>query len=325
MKIAFNSSSAVGFLSYDIYSSIGSIADAFRFVHLNEPGLQELQVGTRCEIEFGNEPMITAVIDKVRVASKLKGIEWTGRTITRDLIDCTPQVASGEWLNCSTKEIIQELSDPFGIMVMGEEGVRFPQFNIELDMKCSDIISELCIRSDLFPTSDSKGNLLLIKKGPNTSKYIVTEADNIEEFEMVADISSSYGSYKVYGQQSFQNVSLENATKPFGETPKLGNRQISMISPMSMDFLSSQVQAEWIAQVQEPSKEALRVKVSGSSLIAPNTIISVLIPSARVSGPRLVESMHWSFSPEDGESTTFYLVNPSKYGNPGSEYTGWIS
>lgn len=329
MIMKLETTQAEGFSSSEIFSTMNSLSDMFQASCAISSAAHGIQAGLPCQIFVDDEKIITGNIDKVRVSSREKTITWTGRDKTRNLIDSSPKVQTGEWKNSTTKEIISDVASEFGISVEGENGRLFTQYNTSVSTKCSEIIAELCSVSGILATSTSDGNIVLAKAEPVASDIILEEDRNIEEFEMIADDSNSYQEYKILGQQTFINGNDQiSATAPFAVATgsSVASRYLTVISPVSTDFASAQVQVNWLRDEKEADRETLSVTVAGRVDVRPNTIISrVLIPSLRIDSKRLIEAILWKYSEGTGNTTTFFLVNPSKYGGAAEEFTGWLS
>ena len=315
-----------GFQSYKMMSTMRALSDSFEVTCPNSPSAQNLIAGSACEVLIDDQLMITGIIDRVAYNSDTRIITWTGRDNTRDLIDSFPVVSTGEWKNVTAKEIISFLASPFGITVEGEDGPNFDQYNVELDAPIHTTIAEICSLSGLLATSTSEGNVLLTKALPLHSEIVLQEGRNITSMEMIADVSKTFGCYTVLGQQTFIGNDQISATQPFGRSihSEDNPRKFTTISPNSVDFASAQTQADWIAAEKESSKEYLKVTIAEYSNVQPNTLIPFVSDTLRIYSKRLIESVIWDYSPEEGHRTTFILVNPSKYGGPPEEFTKWL-
>jgi prophage tail gpP-like protein len=315
-----------GFQTYKVMSTMRALSDAFELTCPNSTSAQGITAGSACEVLVDGDLTITGKVDRVHYSSKTRMLTWTGRDKTGALVDSSPVISTGQFVGLTAKEIIAALSSPFGITVTGEDGKTFKQYNVELDAPISDTIAEVCSLSGILATSSSDGNIILTKAEATISNIILQEGRNISEFEMTADASKVFSSYKVIGQQTFTGNDQTSATQPFGTTVGTGvsPRLKLIISPNSVDFAAAQTQSDWIAAEIESSKEVLLVTIAEYSEVQPNTLITFVSETLRISSKRLIESVIWEYSPDAGHRTTFILVNPSKYGGEPEEYTEWL-
>lgn len=318
--------SVEGFQSYKMMSTMVALSDVFELTSPNSLSAGQLKAGTPCQVLMDGELIISGGIDRVRYSSSERILTWTGRDKTRHLVDSCPVVASGEWKGVYAREIIASLASPFGITVEGEDGRYFKQYNAELDLPCHVIIAEICSLSGILATSTPTGNVLLTKAEPTYSEISLQEGHNITTFEMIADVSKAFKTYKIIGQQSFIGTDLNSATQPFGEVSGTGEseRLKVIISPNSIDFAAAQVQADWIASESEASKEYLKATIAEYANVQPNTLIPFTSETLGISSMRLIETVLWEYSPEKGHQTSFVLVNPLKYGGTPEEFTSWL-
>jgi prophage tail gpP-like protein len=315
-----------GFQTYKMMSTMKALSDVFELTCPNSPSAQGLTAGSACEVLIDDDLTITGAVDRIHYSSKSRILTWTGRDKTGDMVDSTPVVSTGQWTGLTAKEIIASIALPFGITVTGEDGLTFPQYNTELDATCAEIIAELCSMSGMLATSSSDGNIVLTKAATIQSEIILQEGRNIKDMEFIADASAVFSSYKVIGQQSFTGTDQTSATQPFGTVAGTGAspRLMTVINSNSMDYASAASQAEWIAADKESSQEYVKVTIAEYSKVQPNTLITLVSDTLRISGQRLIETVIWEYSPEEGHHTTFILVNPSKYGGTLEEFSEWL-
>jgi prophage tail gpP-like protein len=315
-----------GFQTYKVMSTMRALSDAFELTCPNSTSAQSIKAGSACQILVDDDLTITGSVDRLHYSSRQGILTWAGRDKTGALVDSCPVISTGQFVSVTAKQIIAALALPFDITVTGEDGKFFKQYNVELDGRISDTIAEICSLSGILATSSSDGNIILTKAEAVLSDIILQEGRNVAEFEMTADASAVFNTYKVIGQQSFIGNDQTSATQPFGFTSGSGvyPRIKIIISPNSVDFAAAQTQADWIAAEIESSKETLSVTIAEYSAVQPNTLITFISDTLRISGQRLIESVIWEYSPEAGHRTTFILVNPSKYGGEPEEYTEWL-
>jgi prophage tail gpP-like protein len=315
-----------GFQTYKVMSTMRALSDAFELTCPNSTSAQGITAGSACEVLVDSDLTITGTVDRLHYSSKTRTFTWTGRDKTGTLVDSTPVISTGQFVQLTAKEIIAALASPFDITVTGEDGKFFKQYNVELDLPIANTIAEVCSLSGILATSSSDGNIILTKAEAIVSEIILQEGRNIAEFEMTADASKVFDVYKVIGQQTFIGNDPTSATQPFGFASGTGvyPKMKTIISPNSVDYAAAQTQADWIAAEIESSKESLSVTIAEYSAVQPNTLITFISDTLRISSHRLIESVIWEYSPEAGHRTTFILVNPSKYGGELEEYTEWL-
>jgi prophage tail gpP-like protein len=326
MQLRISRASVEGFQTYKVMSTMRALSDAFEASAPNSTPAQGIKAGSACEVLVGGTKLITGSIDRVHYSSKSRIWTWSGRDKTGVLTDSCPVVSTGQFVSVTAKELIAALALPFDITVSGEDGKTFTQYNVELDLPISDTIAEICSLAGLLATSTEDGNIALITAEATVSDIVLQEAHNVVDFEMTADASKVFNSYKVLGQQTFNGNTQEAATQVIGTTVGSGTspKLKTIISPNSVDYAAAQVQSDWAAAEIESSKEALVMSIAEYTDVSPNTLITVSSPTLGIEARRLIESVLYEYSPTGGHLTTFVLVNPAKYGGTAEDYTEWL-
>jgi prophage tail gpP-like protein len=306
--------------SYTISTSITGISDSVVFTGRS---IENIKANTEIEVKLDSETtLFRARIDKVSPIQNTA--KWLARSLTASLIDSCPIVSTGEFINRSTKQIIQALALPFDIEVEGDEGVFFSKYNVELDSTCYGIIRELCTFSGLVASTTTDNKLRLTKYTEHTPIELELQEGQNCNFQLVVDTTKQASEYEVLGQSSFlngnNNTQVHN--KVTGTYPYV--RRACLISDASTNNSLVVNQTDWAARGFEGSVEKLKAKIPGLRLIQKGIYVTINSPSCRITnGLRLVEGINYVL--DNGyEYTELILVPPSKYGGKVVELSGWL-
>lgn len=308
--------------AFDIILNISTIADsAFFDIRLYDE-LTLNQDVVVSDPDIGT--LLTGKIDRIIPSDGIA--KCHSRSNTAILVDSCPITSTGEFKNRTTKQIIQAIADPFGIVVEGEDGISIDKYNIEQDATCDIPIRELCIYSGLLATATSDGNLKLHKYEDSDYKTDIVLEEGVNcSMLFIADFRSVASQYSLLGQGSFlSGNSTTLASNINGLYPGTKKACIISDSITNRGLISSQ--CSWIQRGYDSKVETLVVRMPGIKVIEKGSFVIVKSIQHKLDYyKRLVEQVRYV---NDTASKTLYteliLVLPFKYGGPIAELSGWV-
>jgi prophage tail gpP-like protein len=128
--------------------------------------------------------VITGYVDRVvpTITAKGHSVVLVGRGKCCDLVDCSAEWPSGQFIQGTVLEIAQALAKPFGIKVSGDVGnTTVPRFNLNYSETPFEIIERLCRISQLLAYETPDGNLVLARTNTQRSGSGFDETFNVQE------------------------------------------------------------------------------------------------------------------------------------------------
>jgi prophage tail gpP-like protein len=140
--------------------------------------------GQPCEVRIGSDTVITGYVDRVvpTITAKGHSVVLVGRGKCCDLVDCSAEWPSGQFIQGTVLEIAQALAKPFGIKVSGDVGnATVPRFNLNYSETPFEIIERLCRISQLLAYETPDGNLVLARTNTQRAGSGFDETFNVQE------------------------------------------------------------------------------------------------------------------------------------------------
>lgn len=197
-----------GWISVEIKKSVRSLAGMFTlkvsdsWSRTKKPWF--IVPGDFCQLYIGKELIISGYIDDLEysVNSTGRDITVTGRDKTGDLVDCSIESRQVEWANLTLEALLTKLCAPFKIKVINKSG-KNPQI---LKYTCNqgdtvyDAIEELSKKYGFIASSNSEGNLVIIKVGEYFAYDIINEGKNFLDGSIKFDHKERFSKYVFKGQ-----------------------------------------------------------------------------------------------------------------------------
>jgi prophage tail gpP-like protein len=296
-----------GFTQISVMSGIDTLSDSFEIRSNNRWIDGGLKAGDECRIlDLDGDPILDGYIDKV--VPVIGGtITITGRDKAGDLIDSTAD-GTGEFAGLTLKEIVQHLSEPFSIIVTGDDGTTITRFRYGQDERIADIIRELATRQGYLVNSDGSGDLVIEKAGTSRAPFVLQEGVNIIDGTATIDASMEHSSYRVLGQNYDDNT--VNSTFA-GRSDR--HRPLTSINTGNIQIRDAQTSSEWLGRVMDGMAQSFTVSVADIQSVRPNTLIDCSSPTLGVEGDLLIKNVIWSTNAQ-GSRTTLKLTNPFSFG-----------
>ena len=122
-----------------------------------------------CTAAIGSDPVLTGYIDNYlpEVEADRHAVRVTGRSKTEDIVDCTPDIAGGQFAGYKLDAIARAIAGLFKIdvVVQTDVGEPFPDATIERHETGFAFLERLCRLRSVLATDDEQGRLVLTRAG----------------------------------------------------------------------------------------------------------------------------------------------------------------
>ncbi|WP_036018275.1 phage baseplate assembly protein [Paraburkholderia mimosarum] len=180
------------------------------------PGATDVVVneGDPCVLSIGGDTVITGYIDRVNdhFDAHYHVLTISGRGKCEDLVDCSAQYPSFQFLGASAAQIATALAQPFGINVKAADGgLIIPQYVINVGDSAWSVIDTVCKLSQLLAYEDADGDLVIGPLSTLEAAGGFALGVNCERAGYLRDISQRFSVYRVYlvGAASMQDAGVQ--------------------------------------------------------------------------------------------------------------------
>ena len=122
-----------------------------------------------CTVSIGTDLVLTGYVDDVEIDfdAKAHSIRIRGRSKTEDVIDCTPDLPSGQFNGYTLDQIARAIATPFGIdvVVATDVGEAFPEATIERHETGFEFLERHARLRSILLSDDEYGRLVLTRAG----------------------------------------------------------------------------------------------------------------------------------------------------------------
>ena len=113
-----------------------------------------------CTVAIGGDPVLTGYIDNYlpEVEADRHAVRVTGRSKTEDIVDCTPDIAGGQFAGYKLDAIARAIAGLFKIdvVVQTDVGEPFPDATIERHETGFAFLERLCRLRSVLATDDEQ-------------------------------------------------------------------------------------------------------------------------------------------------------------------------
>ncbi|CAJ0781889.1 phage baseplate assembly protein [Ralstonia chuxiongensis] len=259
------------------------------------PGMQNVLVnpGAACVLKIGGDTVLTGYVDRVShsIGPYEHPMSITGRGKCADLVDCSASIGAFNYNNVSTMEMARALCAPFGIEVIGSEGMRHPQVVLSVGETPYTVIDRLCKLAQLLCYEDEFGRMVLTALSDTAAAGGLKEGVNVENASFVRDWTNRYSEYRIYPIGN--GIANEIGQIPMEEFVYVDS-EINRFRPLAMvsiygdaGYEVSKARAMWELNRRYGRGNALTVTTDSwrdaeGALYAPNTLIPIALPSLHV-------------------------------------------
>jgi prophage tail gpP-like protein len=158
-----------------------------------------------CQIMMGDDPLLTGYVDvySPQITATSHAVRVKGRSKTQDLVECSPDIPSGQFSGYALAAIARSLCALFGIGVI----VQTDQANqvvanaqIERCETAWTFLERLCRLAGVLATDDANGNLVLTVAGATRSSGRLVEGETMRTAQATLSSAKRFSDYIVKGQ-----------------------------------------------------------------------------------------------------------------------------
>ena len=268
----------------------------------NQPKDWSIPPGELCEIQIGDDTVISGYVDSVSVSydANSHDIRVTGRDRTGDLVDCS--APSTAFSGLTFFDIAQKLTEPYGITVTdetvdgkklttkqkkaGKKGTppkhhrvagKLPKMATQNGESVFKTLEKLARVEAVLLVSDSEGGLLITRAGMGGNSDTVLEfGQNILHANFEHSHANLYSAITVKGQAAAADAGKFDVVhaQPVGTVQRApsaqtGNSQIARYRPLILvaetqaDGKRCKDRAEWEASNREAKARKITLAVQG--------------------------------------------------------------
>jgi prophage tail gpP-like protein len=179
------------------------IAVSERWPEQDEPWL--IQPFAECVVSIGSDPVLTGYVDGYQPMfdSAAHGVRILGRSRTEDLIDCTPDIQSGQFAGYTLEAIARSICGLFKIDVVVEtDGSSQAVADAKLE-RCETawtFLERLCRLAGVLACDDGKGRLVLTRAGSTRAAGRLVQGENILRAQSSINVHRRFSDYIAKGQ-----------------------------------------------------------------------------------------------------------------------------
>ena len=266
----------------------------------HEASVYTVQPGDECVVKIGNDTVISGYVDRFipTISGAQHAIRITGRSKCADLVDCAAEWPGGQISGSSVLEIAQILVRPYshdfgGIQVIapGDEGVRVPQFNLNLGSTPFEIIEQLCRYSGLLAYDDPDGNLILSQVSEAMAGSGFTEGQNVESATITYASDQCFSEYVAFIQSMDRALDLGDSgnliATEYDPNVRRHRRRVIIAEAGDSNFDVAKKRAKWEAVRRFGRSRQLRLTTDSwrdrnGVLWMPNTLVPLSLPTLKI-------------------------------------------
>ncbi len=166
------------------------------------------KVPRRAQLYAGVDPAADRLCRRLRAdhavgrAQRCRGIK--GRSLTEDLVDCTPDIRVGQFAGYTLQAIANAICALFGISVVSQaDNAQIPFATVQME-RCETaftFLERLGRMSGVLLTDNPAGNLVLTTAGSTRASGRLVQGENIQQASATLTSHKRFSIYIVKGQR----------------------------------------------------------------------------------------------------------------------------
>ncbi len=335
VKLTVEGRAYTGWKSIVLTRSIEALCGSFRLEvvddvrNLGKKSRFPVPEGAACQVNVGRDLYLSGFVDSIEAAfgPREHRVTVEGRDKAADFVDCSPVDLPLEFYDLSLFELAVELATPFGLGVVSteeDEGENFERFSLQVGESAHEALERACRLRGFLQQSNATGALFLTRAGlERSSRAIVQGEDLLVSATLRLDQSGRFHRYVARGQAPGSDTSsgagcAEAIAEAIDPIPRK-TRTLAIVPEGNVDDEGAKLRVTWEANVRAARAQQLTVKVrgwrelEGGFLWKPNRLVSVEIPTLRVSGDWLIAGVQLARSVDGGTTSELGLVRPDAY------------
>ncbi len=146
--------------------------------------MKRIKEGSPCSVDIGDNRVITGYVDDWIPSYDEKQIiiSVSGRDKTEDLVDCSIEYPSGQFVNQTLTQIATTICKPFDIdvIVKTSVGAPFERVQIEQGETPHELLTRLANQRGVLLTTDGYGNLVITRASKERAGFSLILGVNVK-------------------------------------------------------------------------------------------------------------------------------------------------
>ena len=293
-------------------------------------------LGGPAVVMIGKDPFLTGYLDDYnpRFDAGSHTTSTTGRSKTCDLLDCTPEIASGQFKGYQLAAIARAVAAPHGIGVVLQTDATqiFPDATLQRGETAFTFLERLGRLAGVLLCDDPMGNLVLTTAGSTRSSGTLVLGQNIISGSATISMAKRFSRYVVKGQRAIgssagqseaaegdQPADIQTSLQAVALDPAVTRyRPRVTIAEAQLDQAGMQRRANWernyaAGRGTECTVVVPGFRTQGSDLWAINTLVNVNIPWLQIAQDLLIVGVTMKMDSISGRTTTLRLAPAEGY------------
>lgn len=269
------------------------------------------------ELAVNGDLLVTGYVDSLAptFGPDQHQLRITGRSKTQDLVDCTPDIAGGQYAGYPFEAICRAIAALFGIGVVVETtlaGSVVADATIERGETAFTFLERLGRMAGVLLTDNPAGELVLTTAGSTQASGALVQGKNILHAQGNINVAKRFSEYVVKAQHGLTPgatsvLTQQEATATDSAVPRFRPRVV--LGETQMTQAQLQARANWMKQFAAGRATRATVTVQGwrqpdGSLWTPNQIVPVSSTLLGVDEDLLVAQVEFSLTAQAGSTTT---------------------
>jgi len=299
-----------------------------------------------CQILIDDEVILTGYVEDYdpRIGPAEHSTQITGKSKTMDLLECTPDIPSGQFRGYPLAAIARSIAALFGIDVVVEapdaETWTFDNAQFERCETAFTFLERLGRMAGVLLSDDAQGRLVLTTAGGTRAAGSLVEGQNIQRGSAKLTSKGRFSEYIVKGQHGVAKSGGQTWGGAGGvggpSSPAAGAKvQTSMrvvaydtdvpryrprvvLAESQLTLAGMQMRANWLRQAAFGHSVSADITVAGwrqadGSLWQRNQIIAVTSPTLGVDQDLLIARVEFALAAGTGRTTTLHVAPVQAY------------
>ncbi len=296
-----------------------------------------------CSVKIGTSTVLTGYVDDVdpEIDDRTHKITVIGRSKTCDLVDCTPDIASGQFRGYTLEQIARAICKPFGIDVIVQTDATqvFPDATLQRSEKAFPFLERLGRLSGVLITDNELGQLVLTSAGSEHATGSLIYGQNIWKGRAKLSGANRFSVYIVKGQHAIGSAApgwggaggIGSASAPTS-APVITNMKASAVdtsvpryrprvtmAEAQLDQAGMQRRANWERNFEFGRGTEAEITVKGwrqgglsdttarTPVWALNQLVSATVPALGIDQDLLIAGVTFRYNDREGQTTRLKL------------------
>ena len=283
-------------------------------------------------VKIGSDTIITGYVDEVSCEADgtRHTITVTGSSKTGDLVECTPDISSGQFKGYTLEQIARAVCAPFkiGVIVQTDSSQIFPDATLQRGEQAFPFLERLGRLAGVLLTDDVNGNLVLTTAGTTRANGRLVQGGNISAQSCKLNVEHRFSIYIVKGQTALGSTNPNwsgaggigspssaapapvatalRATATDTGVPRY--RPKISLAEAQLDAAGMQRRANWERNFSLGRATMAEITVAGfrqpdGTLWQSNTLVSVTAPFLQIDQDLLIAETTFTLSATNGPRT----------------------